>query len=90
LTAQAVAARSPPESNEAIGPQIQQRCAYINIPTAKTSTITSAIHVSSLLFSANQSAIDECATPLSLLQNAGGVCKGRNAFLDTADIEMSF
>ena len=39
--------------------------AHINIPTAITPTATnSAIQVSSLLFSANQSAIDEYAAPL--------------------------
>jgi hypothetical protein len=41
-------------------------CAHIDIPTAITPTVTSAIQVSSLLFSANQSAIDEYAALLSL------------------------
>ena len=41
-------------------------CAHINIPTAITPTVTSAIQVRSLLFSANQSAIDEHAVLLSL------------------------
>jgi hypothetical protein len=36
-----------------------RRSAHIDIPTAITPTVTSAIQVSSLLFSANQSAIDE-------------------------------
>ena len=37
-------------------------CSHISIPTAITPTVASAIQVSSLLFSATQSAIDECAT----------------------------
>ena len=41
-------------------------CAHIDIPTAITPTVISAIQVSSLLFSANQSAIDEYAALLSL------------------------
>jgi hypothetical protein len=58
----------PPKSIKVIGPQIQVASRdYINIPTAKTPMMTSAIHVSSLLFSANQSAIDEDAAPLSLV-----------------------
>ena len=40
--------------------------AHINVPTAITPTVTSAIQVSSLLFSANQSAIDEYVALLSL------------------------
>jgi hypothetical protein len=42
-------------------------CAHIDIPTAITPTVTSAIQVSSLLFSANQSAIDEYAALFSLV-----------------------
>ena len=41
--------------------------AHIDIETAITPRVTSAIQVSSLLFSANQSAIDEYAAPLSLV-----------------------
>ena len=41
-------------------------CAHIDIPTAITPTVTSAIQVRSLLFSANQSAIDEYAALLCL------------------------
>jgi hypothetical protein len=41
-------------------------CAHINIPTAITPRVTNAIQVRSLLFSANQSAIDEYAALLSL------------------------
>jgi hypothetical protein len=43
------------------GSQARLSCAHIDIPTAITPTVTSAIQVSSLLFSANQSAIDEYA-----------------------------
>ena len=40
---------------------------HIDIETAITPKVTSAIQVSSLLFGANQSVIDEHAAPLSLV-----------------------
>jgi len=42
--------------------RVDGSCGHISIPTAITPTVARAIQVSSLLFSANQSAIDECAT----------------------------
>ena len=49
-------------------PELQVRsCAHIDSPTAITPTVTSAIQVRSLLFSANQSAIDEYAALSSLI-----------------------
>jgi hypothetical protein len=47
--------------------RLKLRYAHIDIPTTITPTVTSAIQVSSLLFSANQSAIDEYASLSSLI-----------------------
>jgi len=61
-------ATCPVETRCAPPPQmLVGSCAHIDSPTAITPTVTSAIQVRSLLFSANQSAIDAYAALLSLV-----------------------